>query len=166
MGSIYTLLWHEYKYCTKCLSEVFRIAQFGTYFLKKFLGEDHQTPLSLVFSKGVFYRNSYKLYKMSPRSVLLHPLFSSLKSKKKKKNQKKKKKKKIAGPLFWNPGSATVDYMAVLVQASSKATWSWSASPLIVGQDSYNTWTLARVQTIRNIAYCSECHYIFWYNVL
>ena len=33
---VYTLLLHEYKYCTKCPSEVFRIAQFCTYFLKFF----------------------------------------------------------------------------------------------------------------------------------
>ena len=54
MESIYILLWHEYKYCTKCPSEVFRMAQFCTYFLKIFLGEDPQTPLSLVLSKDVF----------------------------------------------------------------------------------------------------------------
>ena len=48
------LLWHEYKYCTKCPSEVFRIAQFCTYFLKNFLGEEPQTPLLLVLSKDLF----------------------------------------------------------------------------------------------------------------
>ena len=41
---VFILLWHEYKYCTKCPSEVFRIAQFCTYCLNFFWGEDPQPP--------------------------------------------------------------------------------------------------------------------------
>ena len=44
MISIWCLLWHGYNTCTKCLSEVFRIARCCTNFLKIFLGEDPQTP--------------------------------------------------------------------------------------------------------------------------
>ena len=73
---VYTLLWHEYKYCIqsvhqKCL-ELHNIVPI---FLKIFWGRtpDPPPPLSLIFI----------LIKMSPTSVWYHPLLKSKKKKKK-----------------------------------------------------------------------------------
>ena len=69
---------------TKCPSEVFRIAQFCTYFLKKNSGEDPQPPFHLYCLMMCFKKlRIFYTVKMSPTSVWYHHLLKSKKTKRK-----------------------------------------------------------------------------------
>ena len=120
---LHTLLCHGYNTCTKCLSEMFRIARFCSNFLKNFLGKDPQTPpLSRVFPRVCFdkFLHCYKC-----KTLLwfvccclfffakLNPLPLSC----------WKLKKKKRAPLFWNPGSATVNCKLCLPYSTDQWTF-------------------------------------------
>ena len=127
MESIYILLWHEYKYCTKCLSEVFRMAQFCTYFLKKNFGGGPPDPLSLLLSKDVLLRNE-DIFILLKWALQVFGTNLSVK--------KAKKKKKKLGPPFlksWIRHCYSID---LHVNVGQKAKW-FSDDLFVLHSDSF-----------------------------